>query len=266
MSILLRAALGAYDLTTQDTFFYQDVADGGSYRTADVGVVQKTSGTTYSIKDRVWLDSNGDAGKDDGEKRNHRGDRRSARRQRQRHRHDHDGGGRHLYLRRRARRACAISWRVTDQNGVLTNYFGTTSPARAGVFQMPGILTGNSRLHGRNRPSRTSATTSTAASATPCSTISTATVPRTRASRASVVCRASYTTTPMAMASSSRVATTARGHPDHQRQRQLSVLRSERRQLHRQHRVAASLVTATAARPTGGQRWHYVRSAERGQH
>jgi uncharacterized repeat protein (TIGR01451 family) len=34
-------------------------------------------------------------------------------------------------------------WRVTDNSGILSDYYGTTSSALSGSFQMPGILTGN---------------------------------------------------------------------------------------------------------------------------
>ncbi|MEZ5585104.1 MAG: SdrD B-like domain-containing protein, partial [Candidatus Competibacteraceae bacterium] len=136
-----QSALSAYDLTTQDTFFFEDVADGGSYLIADVGVQQESSGTTYSITDRVWLDGNMDS-EDDGENGiagitvallDASGNVIATTTT------DANGGFTFTGVPAGVR----YSWRITDQNNVLNNYFGTTSEALAGVFQMPGVLTGD---------------------------------------------------------------------------------------------------------------------------
>ncbi len=55
-----RRALTGYTATTTPTFrSYPDVSGGGAYLNADFGF-RGTGVTTYSIQDRVWLDTNGD--------------------------------------------------------------------------------------------------------------------------------------------------------------------------------------------------------------
>jgi uncharacterized repeat protein (TIGR01451 family) len=134
-----QTALSAFSLTTQEYFFFQDVADGGSYRTADVGVVQSSSGTTCGIKDRVWLDSNSDGDQDPGEpgipgvtvdlldaSGNVIGTATT------------DANGDFSFTG--VPEGVRYGWRITDQNAVLTNYFGTTGSALAGQFQMSDTL------------------------------------------------------------------------------------------------------------------------------
>lgn len=55
-------ALVAYSATTQVFFSFLDVPDGSSLLTADVGVVQSSPGTTFTIQNRVWLDDGGTSG------------------------------------------------------------------------------------------------------------------------------------------------------------------------------------------------------------
>lgn len=137
-----QTALSAYNLTTPAALSILNVASGGSYLNADFGIRQKTAGTTFSIKDRLWIDSNGDQ-QDDGETAGIAGVTVNLL----------DASGNVIATTTSAAdgtfqftgvpKDVRYSWRITDQNGVLGNYFGTTTSAQAGLFQMPGTLTGD---------------------------------------------------------------------------------------------------------------------------
>ena len=143
-----QTALSDYDITTTEIYSVINAADGGSYLINDFGFNQKTSGTTHSIKDRVWID-NGDGG---GTTNNGNGIQDGT-----------EAGIANVtaVLRDNSNNIIALtttdvngdfeftgvpddvrySWEVTDQNGVLTDYYGTTTSAQAGDYQMPGTLT-----------------------------------------------------------------------------------------------------------------------------
>ncbi len=134
-----QAALADYTNTTDLTHSFLDVADGGSYLTADFGFQQSSSGTTFTIQDRVWLDTDEDED-DDGESGmagvtvvllDNSGNQTATTTT------DSDGNFEFTGVPGDVR----YSWEVTDRNGMLNNYYGTTDEARAGIFQMPGTLT-----------------------------------------------------------------------------------------------------------------------------
>jgi hypothetical protein len=141
-----QTALSAYDITTAGIYSIIDAADEGSYLNNDFGFVQNSSGTTHSIKDRVWLDNGAGGGTtnngiQDGS----------------------ESGIAHVtvVLRDNSNNIIALtttdangdfaftgvpddvrySWEATDQNSVLTDYYGTTTSAQDGDYQMPGTLT-----------------------------------------------------------------------------------------------------------------------------
>ncbi len=143
-----QSALSAYGPTTGTSISFGNVADGGTYLTADFGFAQDASGTTYTIVDRIWLDDGAgggtadDGGQNGGESgiggvtvalldasgnviatttSDASGDFRFS---------GVPGGARY-------------SWQITDQYGVLAGYYATTSYAQSKVFQMPGTLSGD---------------------------------------------------------------------------------------------------------------------------
>ncbi len=141
-----QTALTGYETTTQSVFSFLDVQDGSSLLTADVGVVQDTPGTTFAIRDRVWLDDGFSSGiTADGLQ---------------------NGGEAGIagvtvdlldasdnviattttgadgdFVFSGVPAGVRYSWQVTDTGGVLNDYYATTSYAQAAVYQMPGPLT-----------------------------------------------------------------------------------------------------------------------------
>jgi hypothetical protein len=141
-----QTALSAYDITTAGIYSIIDAADEGSYLNNDFGFVQNSSGTTHSIKDRVWLDNGAGGGTTNNGIQ--------------------DGSESGIanvtvVLRDNSNNIIALtttdangdfaftgvpddvrySWEATDQNSVLTDYYGTTTSAQDGDYQMPGTLT-----------------------------------------------------------------------------------------------------------------------------
>jgi hypothetical protein len=139
-------ALSAYNITTPTSYSYPNVPAGASYVSADFGFRQKTTGTTYSITDRVWLDNGAGPGglADDGIQNGT----------------EAGLGGVTVVLEDGAGSFIATTttgatgnfqftgvpaggnyrWRVTDTAHVLTDFYPTTVWSVAGVFQMAGNL------------------------------------------------------------------------------------------------------------------------------
>ena len=142
--------LAAYDITTPPSgiFSLLNVTAGGAYLNADFGFIQDTPGATYDIADRIWRDNGtGGGSADDGAQ------------------NGTEAGlaGVTVELLDDSLNVIAVavtdsdgdftftgvpagvrySWRVTDQAGVLSGYYGTTSSAQSGSFQMPGVLSGD---------------------------------------------------------------------------------------------------------------------------
>ncbi len=143
-----QSALSAYSATTGISTPFGNVASGKAYLTADFGFVQTAGGTTYSIQDRIWLDNGAGGGTaDDGSQNGS----------------ESGIGGVTVALLDASGNVIATttsdssgnfsfsgvpagkrySWRITDQNAVLSDFYGTTSYAQAEVFQMPATLSGN---------------------------------------------------------------------------------------------------------------------------
>jgi len=139
-----QAVLSAYDITkpASGSFSLINVAASASVLYADSGFKQKAAGTTFSIQDKVWLDTDADGTKDTGE---------------------NGIAGVTVALLDAASNVIATattdsngdfqftgvpgnknySWRITDQSGILSNYYGITPSALAGKYQMTGSLIAN---------------------------------------------------------------------------------------------------------------------------
>jgi hypothetical protein len=136
-----QAALTGYTRTTppNDPLYLNNLSAGDVVQYANFGY---NSGTTYSITDRVWLDSDGDGTQDVGESGISgitvalldASDNIIA---------TTATGSNGNFQFTGVSAGVRYSWKITDTAGVLTNYYGTTASALAGTFQMPGTLTGN---------------------------------------------------------------------------------------------------------------------------
>ena len=93
-----QAPLVGYTATTLTSRSYPDVSGGGAYLNADFGF-RGTGVTTYTIQDRVWLDTQRGRALRERE-RDRRGHDGAAERQPAGDRHDHDGGGRDVHVQR----------------------------------------------------------------------------------------------------------------------------------------------------------------------
>lgn len=62
-----QTALSAYTATTATSFTATDIDDGDILATFDFGFIQTSSGTTWSITDRIWFDTDDDDVVDSGE-------------------------------------------------------------------------------------------------------------------------------------------------------------------------------------------------------
>jgi uncharacterized repeat protein (TIGR01451 family) len=132
-------ALSGYNLTTAANFGFANVSDGGIYLNGDFGAVQQAAGTTYAIKDRVWLDGNAN-GVQDGVETGIAGVTVDLL----------DGGGATIatamtdvsgnFTFTGVPKDVRYRWVITDQNTVLTDYTPITAAALAGEFQMPNTL------------------------------------------------------------------------------------------------------------------------------
>lgn len=140
----LTAIYGAGDVdpTTPSLYPVANAASGGLYLNGDFGFTDLTTPSTYSISDRVWFDADADGVVDAGE----------------------SGlagvtvalldassniiattttGADGTFVFAGVSAGVRYGWRITDQAGVLNDFYGTTAAALADYFQMPGVLTGN---------------------------------------------------------------------------------------------------------------------------
>jgi hypothetical protein len=141
-----QAPLSGYTATTPTLFSYPNLASGAVRVDADFGFVNPTS--TFTITDGVWLDNGAGGGTaSDGLKNGAEG----------------GIGGVTVDLLNSAGSTIATTitasngtfqftgvpggqnyrWRITDDANVLADYYGTTSSALSGNFQITGNLTGN---------------------------------------------------------------------------------------------------------------------------
>ncbi|MEM9303578.1 MAG: SdrD B-like domain-containing protein, partial [Pseudomonadota bacterium] len=144
-----------YSFTTTNEYAVP-VFDGASFLTADVGLLQVATGTTFDITDRVWFDFDNDENDDDNPPAGSDGNGND----------NAEAGidGVTVELLNQSGFVVATtltaadgtfsfngvpggqrySWRITDQTGVLfTDYFGTTTPAQNRIYDMPTALTGD---------------------------------------------------------------------------------------------------------------------------
>jgi len=145
---VVQSDLSAYNITgpLSGTYSIIDAAAGASYLNNDFGFVQNSTGTTRNIKDRVWLDTGaggGTAGNgvQDGSEAGIANVTVVLR----------DGSSNIIALTTTDANGdfeftgvpanVRYTWEITDQNGVLSDYYGTTTPARDGDYQMPATLT-----------------------------------------------------------------------------------------------------------------------------
>ncbi len=139
---------GGYLSTGPLIYRYTNVAAGSSNLTADFSFWQAAAGTTFSITDRVWLDNGAGGGTtNDGIRNgaepgisgvtvsllNSSGSIIAST--------TTDSNG--IFAFTGVPAGQNYSWQITDSAGILTNYFGTTTSAQTGTFQMTGNLTGN---------------------------------------------------------------------------------------------------------------------------
>jgi uncharacterized repeat protein (TIGR01451 family) len=145
-----QTALSGYTLTTVDGFAFANVGSGSSHIDSDFGAQQTAVGTTFSIADRLWLDD-GAGGGSAGDGVLNGGEAGIA------------VAGITVDLLDASGSVIATtatasdgsfaftgvpggvrySWRVTDTGASLAGYYGTTSYAQSGTYQMSGTLTAN---------------------------------------------------------------------------------------------------------------------------
>ncbi|HQK88200.1 MAG TPA: SdrD B-like domain-containing protein, partial [Acidobacteriota bacterium] len=140
----LTAIFGAGDVqpTTPSLYPVQNAASGGLYLNGDFGFTDRTTPSVYTITDRVWFDADADGTADAGEpglagvtvalldaSSNIIATVTS--------------GADGTFVFTGVPAGVRYSWRITDQGGVLNDYYGTTTAALANRFQMPGVLTGD---------------------------------------------------------------------------------------------------------------------------
>ena len=144
-----QTALASYTATTPLFAGFLNVPAGAGYTTADFGFEQTGTTTTWSITDRVWLDNGSGTGgiasngTQDGTEPGISGVTVALL----------DAGGNIIATTTSGANGNFqftgvpagqnYRWQVTDTFGVLTGYYGTTTPAQTGQYQMTGNLAGN---------------------------------------------------------------------------------------------------------------------------